>query len=159
MNILFSEHRDVLKVLDSFHVEYLLIGGYAVITHGYGRTTGDMDLWLKPDNQNRDKLCLALKKLELDTKSIVTMSQSDFTKPLVFSMGEAPQKIDFITHVNLVEFNKAYQNHIKTEIDGLILRVVNLDDLVLMKMNTGRIKDAADIEELQRIQKTKGDRN
>ena len=70
-------------------------------------------------------------------------------------MGEIPQKIDFITHVNLVEFDKAYQHHIQTEIDGLQLHIVNLDDLVLMKMNTGRIKDAADIEELQRIQKSR----
>ena len=39
----------------------MLIGGYAVIYYGYERTTGDMDIWLEPSNENKDKLIDALK--------------------------------------------------------------------------------------------------
>ena len=56
MNILLDEHKTILIQLLHAKVEFILIGGYAVIYHGYGRTTGDMDIWLKPDNENRDKL-------------------------------------------------------------------------------------------------------
>ena len=38
--------KEFLKSLSDHHVEYLLIGGYAVAYHGYPRTTGDMDIWI-----------------------------------------------------------------------------------------------------------------
>lgn len=60
MNILLDEHKTALIQLPKSKVDFILIGGYAVIYHGYGRTTGDMYVWLKPDNENRDKLIPAL---------------------------------------------------------------------------------------------------
>lgn len=41
-----SDFREFLKLLRSHGVKYLLIGGYAVIYHGYPRATGDMDIWI-----------------------------------------------------------------------------------------------------------------
>ncbi len=54
MNIVLDEHKAVLIHLLQSKIDFILIGGYAVIYHGYGRTTGDMDIWLKPANENRD---------------------------------------------------------------------------------------------------------
>lgn len=48
MNIFLEEHRKFLFLLIKHHVEFILIGGYAVIIYGYERGTGDMDIWLKP---------------------------------------------------------------------------------------------------------------
>jgi len=42
-----------LSVLIKYDVEFMLIGGYAVILNGYERTTTDMDIWLNPDNENK----------------------------------------------------------------------------------------------------------
>jgi hypothetical protein len=56
-----DEHKAILLQLLKYKVDFMLIGGYAVIYHGYGRTTGDMDIWLKPDNENRDKLIPVLR--------------------------------------------------------------------------------------------------
>ena len=53
MNILLDEHKATLINLLKSKIDFILIGGYAVIYHGYGSTTGDMDVWLKPDNENR----------------------------------------------------------------------------------------------------------
>ena len=50
MNIFIKEHREMLLMLIKHKVEFMIIGGYAVIYYGYGRTTNDMDIWLKPDN-------------------------------------------------------------------------------------------------------------
>lgn len=63
MNILIEEHKQFIIQLLESKVEFILIGGYAVIFHGYGRTTGDMDLWLKPENSNRDKLISVLNEM------------------------------------------------------------------------------------------------
>ena len=60
MNIFLNQHQEMLRMLLENQVEFLLIGGYAVIFHGYARTTGDMDLWLRPTNENKEKIILAL---------------------------------------------------------------------------------------------------
>ena len=41
-----QDFSEFLKLLNEHHVEYLLIGGFAVAMHGYPRTTADMDVWL-----------------------------------------------------------------------------------------------------------------
>jgi hypothetical protein len=45
-NIFNQDFRDFISALNQEEVNYLLVGGYSVILHGYSRTTGDMDLWV-----------------------------------------------------------------------------------------------------------------
>ncbi len=47
MNILLEEYKKFLLLLLKHKVEFILIGGYAVIYYGYSRTTGDMDILVK----------------------------------------------------------------------------------------------------------------
>ena len=48
MNNLFNEDFvEFIKAFNNAKVEYLLVGGYSVIIHGYYRATGDMDLWVR----------------------------------------------------------------------------------------------------------------
>jgi hypothetical protein len=61
MDIFLDEHKEFLLLLLKHEVEFMLIGGYAVIFHGYERTTGDMDIWLKPSNENKEKFIEVLK--------------------------------------------------------------------------------------------------
>lgn len=56
MKFLHPSFIEILEVLIEHHVKLLLIGGYAVNYHGYGRPTGALDLWLKPDNKNKQKV-------------------------------------------------------------------------------------------------------
>lgn len=46
MQILLKEHRHFVQLLCEANVDFILIGGYAVIYHGYPRTTDDLDIWL-----------------------------------------------------------------------------------------------------------------
>lgn len=50
MNVFDEYTFNLLNELNKNEVEYLVVGGYAVNFHGYRRTTGDIDLWIKPDN-------------------------------------------------------------------------------------------------------------
>ena len=56
---------DFLNALKECSVEYILVGGYAVIYHGYNRTTGDLDVWVNPTKENYRKLILAFNKFGL----------------------------------------------------------------------------------------------
>ena len=150
-----DEHQELLKTLLRHDVEFLIIGGYAVVFHGYQRTTGDIDLWLRPTNQNKIKLILALNELDFEKNDLDKLQMTNFEDHIVFSYGKEPFKVDFITRVNQVSFEEADQNKIVGEIDELKLPVINLRELVLTKINTGRKKDEADIEELQKISSIK----
>jgi Nucleotidyl transferase of unknown function (DUF2204) len=150
MNILLNEHQEILSHLIQNHVEFLLIGGYAVIYHGYNRSTGDMDLWLNPTNDNRNKIVNALTVSGFETEDLAILSGMDFTKHLAFSIGIEPQRIDFITYINQVSFDEAYRNKVMYSFENMQIPVINIRELILSKINTGRKKDEADVEELQK---------
>lgn len=155
INIFLDNHQKLLATLLKNQVEFIVIGGYSVIFHGYLRTTGDMDIWLKPDNQNKEKLKLALQEFGIENKALEPLNQVDFTQALAFHIDEKPERIDFLTKVNLVSFEEANSMKVISEIDGMPIPFLHLNHLILSKMNTGRTKDLADIEELQRINKNR----
>jgi hypothetical protein len=64
-NIFHQDFRDFLQALNNQQVEYLLVGGYAVIFHGYPRTTGDMDIWVNRTKENYSKLLKAFKEFRM----------------------------------------------------------------------------------------------
>lgn len=156
MNIFLEEHQAILSHLISNHVDFLLIGGYAVIFHGYARSTGDMDIWVRPTDDNKQSLLKALKDDGYDVQELDALFEMDFTKHMAFSIGDEPGKIEFINYVNLVSFEEAIQNKILYDFEGLSLPFINLRELILSKINTGRKKDEADVEELQKIMNIKG---
>jgi len=48
--------KEFLRLLSDHHVEYLLIGGYAVSYHGYPRSTADMDIWIAMNRENAQRI-------------------------------------------------------------------------------------------------------
>jgi hypothetical protein len=96
-------------------------------------------------------------RVSFDEDSLNYLSTIDFTEAQAFSFGENPCRIDFLTKINQVDFDEAYAEHLKFELGNITLPIIQLKHLILSKNNTGRIKDAADIEELQRISRTKNE--
>ncbi len=152
MNLFIDSHQQFIQRLLDSGVEFIVVGGYAVIYHGYKRTTGDIDIWLKPTNENRERLIEVLATLDFSDESLNQLSQLDFRETLVFSINEEPEKIDFLTKIANVTYDEADSSKIITSVDGMQIPFLHLNHLVLSKFNTGRTKDAADIEELQKIQ-------
>ncbi len=42
-----TEFKEFFELLNSEQVDYLLVGGYAVIHYGYARATGNIDIWVR----------------------------------------------------------------------------------------------------------------
>ena len=68
--LLNEDFIDFLKSLKENQVESLLVGGYAVVLHGYHRTTGDIDIWIKPTSENYGRLRKALAEFGLPLDAI-----------------------------------------------------------------------------------------
>lgn len=54
-SILNQDFLDFIACMNEQKVRYILVGGYSVILHGYGRTTGDLDIWVDQDEANQNR--------------------------------------------------------------------------------------------------------
>lgn len=154
INIFIDEHRQILFALIKHKVNFILIGGYAVIHYGYDRNTGDMDIWLQTGNENRDKLIKALEDFGIINEHLEILKKMDFTNPVpAFFFGKKPRQIDFITLISNIKFEDAIKNVNYFPLENEKVPVIHYNDLILSKLTSDRLKDKADIEELQRINK------
>ena len=134
-----------------YQVSFVLIGGYAVIYHGYVRTTGDLDIWLQPYNENKEKLINLLQHLDFNQESIDRVRKADFTKALALHIGSPPERIDFMTQISGVKFEDAVRDQSYITDGDLRIPVISYKHLITNKMLSPRLKDRADVEELSKI--------
>lgn len=154
INVLLEEHQQLLLLLIKHKVSFMLIGGYAVIYYGYERTTGDMDIWIQLGNENRDNLIKALYEFGIEESGLEKIKQADFSKPQqAIHIDDKPRSIDFLTLISNVKFEEAIQQVNYFPLENEQIPFIHYNDLILSKITSGRLKDKADIEELQRINK------
>lgn len=154
INVLLEEHQQILAALIKHKVHFILVGGYAVIHYGYKRTTGDMDIWLALGNENRNKFINALIDFGIEDIGIEKLRNTDFTSPLqTIHIGSPPRSIDFLTLLSNIKFDDAIKKVNYFELESMQVPVLHYEDLILSKITSSRLKDKADIEELQRINK------
>jgi hypothetical protein len=151
MDIFFEPHRKMLRLLHDFDVDFMLVGGFAVNFYGFNRPTGDMDIWLKPENQNKEKLLKALTAYGFNSESIIYVKSLDFNDTLVFTCGELPFRIDFLTKISGVNYSEAEPQAVKTTMENINIQIIHIHHLVLSKISNNRTKDKLDVEELQKI--------
>lgn len=144
-------HLEMLTTLLQHGVEFLIVGGYAVILHGYVRTTGDLDIWVKPTNENKMRLLKVFSELQFDPESIEAVKNMDFKNVVVFHIGDEPDRIDFLSHISGVDFTKAQDRHESISYKNFIIPYIHLDDLIVSKLLANRLQDLADVEELKKI--------
>ena len=144
-----SDYKDILLALSNRKVKFLLIGAYAMAAHGYPRSTMDIDLWIKPDQENAG---LTLNSLEEFGAPIGDLTSDDLQKEdLIFQIGIAPIRIDIITSVDGLKFDDAFSSSQIVEIDSIPVPVLSIKDLIINKRSTGRLKDLADVEVLEKL--------
>jgi hypothetical protein len=156
MDVFLPAHKTFLSILNKHNVEFMLIGGYAVIVYGYERGTADMDIWLNPTNSNKFQFIKALREFGISENSLTFLANIDFeADPRVMNIGEKPNKIDFLTKVQGVKFNEAYPKRKLLPLNNFEVPVISYHDLVVVKMIAGRPQDVADVDVLQKINKDK----
>lgn len=133
-------------MLNKHKVRYLLIGGYAVVYHGYLRTTADMDIWIAPDDSNAEKVINAIKEFGFDVPDLEPKIISEQRK--ILRMGEPPLRIEVLSDIDGVEFESCFKNKVEVTIDNVPVGIIGLNDLKKNKKSTGRNKDAADLDYL-----------
>jgi predicted nucleotidyltransferase len=149
-NIFKDDFRDFIQALNDCEVRYILVGGFSVILHGYARTTGDMDIWVERTTENYLKiknafLFFGMPVFDMTEDNFLNHSSWD-----VFTFGVPPSAIDMMVTVQGLDFNISFEQAIYFDDDGLIIRVIHLNDLLKAKRSANRAKDIDDIENLSK---------
>jgi hypothetical protein len=140
------EFKKLLSALVSKNVEYLLVGGYAVIYHGYVRTTGDLDVWVALDPENATRVEEAIRSMGFNPPGL--KAEWFVRKGAVLRIGQEPLRFDIINDIDGVTFQECYARRVEADIDGVAVNVISLPDLKTNKKASGRHKDLADLDYL-----------
>jgi len=143
-----KDFKELLQLLNSKKIEYLVVGGYAVALYGYPRATGDMDIWIAISKDNAHKTVEALKGFGFDTPQL--KEEVFLEKEKNIRMGNPPLRIEILTSIDGVEFTECYGNKKTVTIDDIDINFISLEDLKKNKKASGRYQDLADLENLEK---------
>lgn len=143
---------EICSLLNKHEVDYLLIGGVAVVFHGYTRSTADLDFWYNPTLTNFHKIINAIKEYGIEVselEKIVFDPRKTFLRfpTSVFQTEFLP------TIPGDISFKAAKENAEVLTINNTQVFVIGYEDLIKNKTSTNRLKDQADIEELAKRKK------
>ena len=140
------EFKRLLSALSLKRVEYLVVGGYAVIFHGYVRTTGDLDIWVALDQGNAAKVEAAIRSMGFNPPGL--KAEWFVMRGAVLRIGQEPLRFDIMNDIDGVTFEECYARRVEANIEGLHVNMISLPDLKTNKKASGRNKDLADLDYL-----------
>jgi hypothetical protein len=145
METLPKDFKEFVVLLNKNNVRYIVIGGYAVVYHGYVRSTNDIDIWIDLGNDNIKNV---LKTLDDFGFSSLNIKEIDFSPNQIIQLGYPPNRIDLITTPAGIDFETCYQTKEQLIIDNITINIIDLKNLIKTKKASNRTRDLADIEEL-----------
>ena len=154
--------RQIFAALNDADADYVVVGGFAVILHGYLRATADLDLavGLSPENAVRAMDALAA----IGMRPRLPVPMADFADPAkreewgrrnmsVFPLWDPSnplRSIDVFIDEPVV-FEELLRDAVRKDLDGLSIPVASIDHLIRMKAEVGRPRDLEDIAKLREI--------
>ncbi len=146
-----SDFKDLLKIFNNNQVNYLIIGGYAIMKYTEPRFTKDLDIWIESTPENARKVFASLREFGAPLQGL---TEADFASEGIFyQMGRPPARIDILMSIDGVRFADAWVNRVETDLDGVPALFISRDDLLVNKKAVGRLQDLIDIENLQLAEK------
>jgi hypothetical protein len=146
--ILPEDLKQLLLAFNAHGVDYLVIGGYAVGVYAEPRATKDLDLFIRSDATNSEAVYRALAAFGAP---VATLTPADFRDDpnSVFQIGQPPARVDILQHIDGVTFDEAWQQRTDTSVDGVVTHVIAAEHLIQNKLQSGRMRDLADVEAIR----------
>ncbi|MEQ9467575.1 MAG: nucleotidyltransferase [Ekhidna sp.] len=148
-----SHYKDFINSLNNQQVEYLLIGGYALGAYGHIRGTNDLDIFIHATETNALKMIKACIDYGIPKEDI---KKEMFLVPKMIGIGDPPLRIEILKTVASFDFEYAFERKITRDVNGVLINVVDLDDLIMLKKAAIKERSKArDQEDLNFLQKLK----
>jgi hypothetical protein len=140
-------YKELLQSLSKFQVEFLIVGGYAVMKYAEPRFTKDLDVWVNNSPENSARLVKALRDFgaPLDHDGI---TQETFAgRQVVYQIGVAPVRIDILSAITGVEFPAAWKTRVAGRLFGVSVDFISQGHLTANKKALGRESDLRDLKQ------------
>jgi hypothetical protein len=151
-NDLFNRFLEVIDALEREEVDYILIGGFAVVLYGMPRFTQDLDLFVKSKEENIVKLQSALFSVFQD-ESVFEITNSELQNyPVIRYGSDEGFFIDVLSKIGeAFSYDDLSFNEMK--IEGHTVRIATVDTLYRLKEKTLRAIDQNDLIFLKMLKK------
>jgi hypothetical protein len=142
-----QDFKELLLAFNEHDVEYLIVGAHALAAYGHVRATKDLDLWVRPNRENAERVLAGLTAFgapigELTKEDLVTAGT-------IFQIGMPPLRIDLITAIDGVDFAETWPDRFSTNFGGVSVSVISGHHLLINKKAAARSQDLADVERLE----------
>ena len=142
-----SDFSELIAEFNAHSVEFLVVGAHALAAHGHVRATKDLDVWVRPEAENAERVIAALRSFGAPLHDLTV---EDLATPgVVFQIGVAPVRIDVLTAIDGVEFDDAWSRRVESRFGGHPVFVLSREHLIKNKRASGRLQDLADVERLE----------
>lgn len=138
--------KELLDLFDKCKVQFVLIGGYAVMHYTEPRYTKDIDLLVSSKSPNAQAIVQALKEFgvpESELKLELFSSEGNFYK-----IGRPPWRVDIMTSAEPLSFEQIWQDSTEIEFGERKIRIVSRQHLIALKEYAARPQDLLDLEKL-----------
>lgn len=138
--------RELLLLLNDCEVEYLIVGGYAVMKYSEPRFTKDLDIWVGNAAENSRKIFAALARYGAPLRHDGVTEETFSVEKTVYQIGVAPVRVDFLTSISGCTFQEAWQRRAPGVMYGAPVNFISLRDLIVNKRAAGRSSDLDHLE-------------
>lgn len=143
-----QDFKELLSILEKYKVRYLIIGGYAVMLYSEPRWTKDLDIWIALDEENSEAVFSALKEFGAP---LAGLNAADFqSSGYFYQMGNPPMRIDIMMDIPGGDFQSAWGRKNTLMVGGNELHFISKEDLIKVKLASGREQDLKDIDSMQK---------
>lgn len=146
---------DLVELLATFHrhgARVIVVGGEAVVYHGYPRFTGDLDLFYDRTPEGAARVFAALEEFWGGVVPAVGSAAELEEDDLVVQFGRAPDRVDLVSTLRGVHFDEAWSTRVEDTIRlpaGVVpIAFLSVELLLRNKAAVGRAKDVDDVEHL-----------
>jgi predicted nucleotidyltransferase len=153
----------LLGRLAGAEVDFVVVGGVAVAFQGYGRATKDLDITYATDKQNLKRLGEVLLDAHARLRGIeedvpFVPDERTLARTRLLTLDTDDGGLDLLADPPGAPAYEVMRDRAdRVQLDGFVVAVAALDDLLAMKRAAGRPQDLADVEALEVARRLKAE--
>ena len=141
-----ADLKEFIELLNSRHVEYVIVGAHSLAFHGRPRYTGDLDILVRPSQENAEKITAVIAEFGFAESGFQAIDFLESNQ--IIQLGRIPSRIDLMTGITGVATSEAFAKKLPAELSGVPVFILSKDLLIKNKRAVGRPQDLADLDAL-----------